>query len=284
MITYLVALYDQEPYVADCLESLVAQTDPRWRALVLDDCSTDGSARIVGEFGDERITMIRGQENVGYIAALRRLIAEADTEILAVLDPDDALHPAATELLLEAFRVNPEAGLVYSRAAMFDGSWDRYVAAGAGRAPTECGSALLDNNVHHIRAFRRSVYLETAGYSDEMLYAEDRDFVYKMEERAPLVFVDRPLYRYRILAGSQSNDARKRQIGARNHFRGQLGALRRRGLKGGPAFAHLLRFIELYLRITNVRLWRSLRLRRPASIAARWARRRWIDGPGEVAG
>ena len=111
ILTYLIALYDQELYVADCLESLVAQTDPRWRALVLDDCSTDASARIVGEWEDERITLIHGEENVGYIAALRCLIAEADTEILAVLDPDDALHPAATEVLLDAFRVSPGAGL-----------------------------------------------------------------------------------------------------------------------------------------------------------------------------
>jgi hypothetical protein len=73
-----------------------------------------------------------------------------------------------------------------------------------------------------------------------MLYAEDRDLVYKLEEVTRPVFVDAVLYRYRDLPDSQSHDPRKRAIGARNTWRARRAALRRRNISGVARLGHEL--------------------------------------------
>jgi glycosyltransferase involved in cell wall biosynthesis len=273
-LTYLVAMFDQEPWVGDCLRSLQVQTDPRWLALVLDDASRDGSARIVRGWPDPRVRLIEGRENRGYIAALERLIDEAPTDLVAILDPDDALHPEATALLLEAFE-DPDVGFVHSFCDAFDGDWSEF----RGRHPRKPAlpgqSALLDRMVLHIRAFRRDVYRKTQGLDPSMRYAEDRDLIFKLEEVTRFGFVPRPLYRYRLLAHSQSHDARKKELGARNHWRARRAALRRRRIRGLPRLARELSFLALYLNFSD----RWPRLRRAAGPAlgrlARRARTRW---------
>lgn len=230
-ITYLVACYNQAPYVADCLRSLVRQRDPRWRAIVADDASTDDSLSIIGSVQDARMRVLTHARNLGYIATLRHLIEEADTDIVAILDADDVVTPETTERLLAAFAAHPDAALVYSRYAVFDEKMSRQQSVYGAAVPTG-GSAIHDGVVGAIRAFRRSAYRLTSGLDDSMRYAEDRDLVYKLEELSAPVFVDAVLYHYRRVPSSQSQQRDKREIGARNVRRARRAALDRRGLRG----------------------------------------------------
>ena len=50
--------------------------------------------------------------------------------------------------------------------------------------------------VSRLKTFRRGAYAQTAGYDPTLLYVEDRDLVYKVEEVTALDFLDRPLYQY----------------------------------------------------------------------------------------
>ncbi|MDQ3243602.1 MAG: glycosyltransferase [Gemmatimonadota bacterium] len=232
-ITYLIANYNQARFIADCVRSLTAQTDSRWMAVILDDSSTDGSADRIGTLVDDdgRIRVLSSDRNVGYIATLERLIAEAGTDIVAILDADDAVEPEATAELLAAHTRNPGAALVYSRFAEYDESLTNRLSVNGGVVPIG-GTAIIDGPVGHILSFRRSAYSRTAGLDREMLYAEDRDLVYKLEELATPVFVDAVLYRYRTVAGSHTRDPEKREIGARNTRKARLAAVERRRLSG----------------------------------------------------
>lgn len=119
-VTYLIANHNLERYVGDCLSSLVAQTNPNWLALIVDDASTDASRQVIARCTDARVRLLVNEHNAGYIATLRRLIAEATTDIVAVLDADDALSPEATERLLSAYAADPGAEFVFSRFAACD--------------------------------------------------------------------------------------------------------------------------------------------------------------------
>src|SRR5688572_8380152 len=90
-ITYLIASYNRGRFVAACLESVRRQTDANWLAIVVDDASTDESLSAIRPFVDERIRLVVHPRNIGYIATLKRLIAEASTDIVAILDADDAI-------------------------------------------------------------------------------------------------------------------------------------------------------------------------------------------------
>ena len=263
-VTYLIANHNLERYVGDCLSSLVAQTNPNWLALIVDDASTDASRQVIARCTDARVRLLVNERNLGYIATLRRLIAEATTDIVAVLDADDALSPDATERLLRAYAADPGTEFVYSRFAACD---ERLaVQREWGAAVPEGTSALRDGVVGHIRSFRKRAYRRTAGLDDSMLYAEDRDLVYKLEETTRPVFIDAVLYYYREVPDSQSRDAAKRETGARNTRRARRAALQRRRVTGFQRLAYETFFWADYVAYSH-------RTPRPARTVAGWLSR-----------
>jgi glycosyltransferase involved in cell wall biosynthesis len=231
-VTYLVANFNKGWAFPDLLDSLEAQINTNWYCLVCDDASTDES---FGQIQDRlhqspvrhQVQLLQNHRNLGLTNTLRRLISEAQTDILAVLDADDALEPEATEEFLLAYARVPEAGFVYSRFTFLD--TDLSTVLGIFGAPVPLGgTSMQGGQVSHLRSFRKRVYRETAGLDPGILYAEDRDLIYKLEEVTEPLFIDKPLYRYRYVPGSQSMHPRKRLIGYFHHGRAWHRALRRR--------------------------------------------------------
>jgi hypothetical protein len=84
----IVPLYNKEPYVGRCLESILAQDYGEFEVIVVDDGSTDGSGDIVRRYKDPRVRLLV-QQNAGPGAARNRAAAEARYEWIAPLDSDD---------------------------------------------------------------------------------------------------------------------------------------------------------------------------------------------------
>jgi glycosyltransferase involved in cell wall biosynthesis len=229
-VTYLIANRNRARYLPACLQSLYVQTDAHWLALICDDASEDDSTDVLAGIADRRIRVLRNETNIGYAATLRRLVHGATTDIVAILDPDDALAPEATARLLAAY-ADPQAEFVYSRYAVYDDTLTSCRAV-QGSAVPPGGTALRDACVGQLRSFRRSTYFRTAGFDPSMEYAEDRDLVYKLEEVTRPIFLDAVLYRYRELPDSQSHDPAKREVGALNVRRARRAALARREIRG----------------------------------------------------
>jgi hypothetical protein len=118
-VTALVCAFDYERYVAEAVESALAQdyAGPL-EVLVVDDGSTDGTAEILRGFGDA-IRVVR-QENAGLGAATARGIAESRGELIALLDADDAWRPDKLRRQVEVLTARPEVGLVYSDLEIVD--------------------------------------------------------------------------------------------------------------------------------------------------------------------
>lgn len=232
-ITLLLANYNNGQYLRACLDSVLAQTSSRWRCIVLDDESTDDSREVYAEYVDQpRIQVEYNPKNLGYIRTLQRLISMAETDVVGLLDPDDALVPEAVETILRAYDTNPRAGFVYSNFWYCDAELER-LRPGFCRPIPPSKSSLDMDCVSHFKTFRKSVYETTAGYDEAILYAEDKDLVLKMEEAAPLLHVDPLLYLYRLLPSSQSHGA-KRKVGKRSYAMARRQARQRRAKQGYP--------------------------------------------------
>ncbi len=245
-ITYLVSNYNKGPYIADCLASLHAQTSAAWRCLICDDKSTDDSLLRIQPWLSDKIKLLQNDQNQGVIYTLGRLIAAAPTEIVGVLDADDALYPEATALLLNAYAQHPTVGFVYSNFTNYSADLRIPLGTGWGASLPTGGTTLAHDRVSAIRTFRVSVYQCTEGIANAPLYAEDRDLVYKMEEVAPLLCVARELYKYRILPHSQSHDPQRREIAQHSHRRAYLNALDRRKIGGLRRLGYLLYSTNYY--------------------------------------
>ena len=101
LLSVVIPVYDVEPYIAECLESLLAQSFPGFEVILVDDGSTDGSVRIGQRYAteDPRFRFVH-QGNAGLGAARNRGVAEARGDYLTFLDPDDLLAPGAYETMM----------------------------------------------------------------------------------------------------------------------------------------------------------------------------------------
>lgn len=92
LLSVIVANYNNERYVAECLESVLAQTYANLEVVVYDDASGDGSPALVERFArrlPERVRLMRSTANRGVAAARHQAILAARGEYLTTLDSDD---------------------------------------------------------------------------------------------------------------------------------------------------------------------------------------------------
>lgn len=201
----LMANYNNAKFVADAIESVLRQTYKDWELIVIDDCSTDSSVEIIQSYQDERINFYRNEKNIGKIGVLKKGVALASAEIVGILDSDDALAENALEEMIKAYREHPECGFIYSQFIFCDKNLNP-VKRGNCKFMPQGRSNLFDLYAVAFRTYKKSCYYKTAGYDEEILYAEDRDIIFKMEEVADFYFVDKILYKYRRIPNSQTTD------------------------------------------------------------------------------
>ncbi len=226
-ITFLIANYNNGKYLDDCIDTLLNQTDTNWRAIILDDCSPDNSDQYYAKYRNEsRISFYYNQYNLGYIGSLKRLIDLAETEIVAILDPDDALELTAVEKFRHAYKDNPGCGFVYSNFWFCDENLNIKRKGFSKKIPD--GKTNLDvNNVSHLKSFKRSDYFKTEGYDLSIIFAEDKDLIFKLEEVTSFYFIDEQLYLYRELPDSQSH-GRNKKLSKRSYLKARKKAKWRR--------------------------------------------------------
>lgn len=104
-VSVIIPMYNAEKYIGECLTSLANQTLQDFEIIVADDCSTDGSREVVGQFfshfGD-RLRLMMLKPNSGCAAIPRNFaMAEARGKYVYFLDGDDLLTSSALEELYE---------------------------------------------------------------------------------------------------------------------------------------------------------------------------------------
>lgn len=101
IVTLIVPGRDVESFAPAAIASLQAQTEPRWRAILIDDGSMDATGDIFADAAasDPRFTFLRHEASRGLGAARNVGLSRVETEYLGFLDGDDELTPTALERL-----------------------------------------------------------------------------------------------------------------------------------------------------------------------------------------
>lgn len=96
MIDILLSTYNGEQYVAEQLDSLLAQSYGDFNIIVRDDCSRDKTVEIVGSYASlhpDKIKLIRGEKNLGYIKSFEQLLTVSTADYYMFCDQDDVWLP-----------------------------------------------------------------------------------------------------------------------------------------------------------------------------------------------
>ena len=117
LISCLVPVYNGERYLGEALDSILAQTYRPLEIIVVDDGSTDGSARVVANY--DRQVRALWQSNAGPWAARNLGLRAAKSEFVAFLDADDVWHPEKLKRQMVRFQARPELYLCVTHIQNF---------------------------------------------------------------------------------------------------------------------------------------------------------------------
>ena len=224
----VMANYNNAKYIAEAIKSVMRQTFSDWELIIVEDCSTDNSLQIIDPYlDDKRIRIIRHERNRGYTAALKTGIEHVRAEHFGILDSDDCLTKTAVETMYLNHVSYPDCGLIYSQFAYCNEDLEPKRIGYCAKIPAD-KTNLQVNVVSGFKTFKMRDYLKTSGYDEDILYAEDKDIIYKMEEVTELKFVDQCLYLAREVPDSQSHDPNKTLIGRQLHEKAKMKAQFRR--------------------------------------------------------
>jgi glycosyltransferase involved in cell wall biosynthesis len=126
-VSVIVIAFNGEAFLAEAIESVLAQDFDDYELLIVDDGSTDGTRRIAEGYRGAHPAMVRVLQhddgaNHGMSAARNLGLAQARGEFIAFLDADDVWAPGKLADQVAILRARPEVGLVYGRARIWR-SW-----------------------------------------------------------------------------------------------------------------------------------------------------------------
>lgn len=206
-VSVIIPAYNAEIYIAETLNSVLAQSFTDLEVIVVDDGSTDRTATIVTEIADRdgRVSLLI-QQNAGVAAARNAGIQVARGEWLAFLDADDIWHPQKLEQQLQCFQQSDSSvGLVYCWSALLQETGDLaggYIAFSFQGNVTSALTYLNFIGNASAPLIRRSMLEDVGGfnYTYKALQAqgcEDWDFYLKIAERYSFAVVPEFLVGYR---------------------------------------------------------------------------------------
>jgi glycosyltransferase involved in cell wall biosynthesis len=116
LVSICIATYNGEKYLEDQLTSIFNQSYTKLEIIVQDDCSSDETLKILHKY-QEKITIYKNKENLGYRKNFESLIKKADGEYIALCDQDDLWEENKIEILLQNIGDNT---LIYSNSLLID--------------------------------------------------------------------------------------------------------------------------------------------------------------------
>ena len=113
-ISLIVPVYNEEPFLPRCIESIKSQTVPFEEVIFIDDKSTDNSVQILREAEKENpnFRVVERLVNGGVSSTRNMGLDESHGEYITFLDSDDELLPDAHEKMLRAIERHPEAQMI----------------------------------------------------------------------------------------------------------------------------------------------------------------------------
>jgi len=203
LVSVVTTCYNQERHISQTIQSIAVQTYPHWELVIVDDCSTDRSQKIIKKWIKkfkivDKVKLVTHKTNTGCGRSLRDAIEKSSGELIAVVDGDDALNNRkALSMMVKIHGKNPNASLVYSNYTECNRNlrpMKKYITRQLEEGGKYLGTKI---RISHLKCFKRKFYNMTEGVNPNLRQTVDKDLVLKLEEVGKLVYLNADLYNYR---------------------------------------------------------------------------------------
>lgn len=223
LATFFLITYNQEKYIREAIEGAFGQTYSPMEIVISDDCSTDGTFRIIEEMckkyvGQHKIVVNRNDRNLGLIGHINKITNLSSGELIICAAGDDISLPHRTEKVVERYlATGRRASLIHSSVYLIDIAGNR---VGTRHPPVishaENGMSIEDMAVSGAlingatASFTRKIE-ETFGLIRYSKCIEDLVMGFRSALTGSLEYISEPLILYRHEAGMSARSNNRNQ-------------------------------------------------------------------------
>lgn len=120
LVSICIAAYSAERFIAETLESALAQNYPRVEIVVSDDCSTDRTTEIVQSYEPKGVRLLRQPRNLGIHGNYNAAFRGSTGNYVCNLDHDDLLEPDYVSTLVQVMKANPRITFAHCACRVID--------------------------------------------------------------------------------------------------------------------------------------------------------------------
>jgi glycosyltransferase involved in cell wall biosynthesis len=121
-VSICIPTYNSSQYLAEAIDSALAQECVDFELIICDNASTDGTPELCQKYPDPRVCYVRFNELVGQATNWNRCLDLAAGEYVVLLHADDCLKPSFLTRALAVLDSHPEVGLVHCAVQHIDQS------------------------------------------------------------------------------------------------------------------------------------------------------------------
>lgn len=246
-VSVIMSVHNGMPYLVEAVRSIFAQTYKNFEFIIVDDASTDDTCEYLQSLKDQRVKLIRNQENLGLAASLNKALRQAQGDHVARMDADDISHPDRLKKQLEFLERNPQIDLCGTWADLID---EKGKIIGEKKFYTKDSrikkALVIYSPIIHPSLFaKKAVFKKLRGYDKNFEYAEDYEFLLRAKKDFIFANIGEKLFKLRLWDKRRS----RAQMGKidRADFRTKLTALKKGYFGKGYALIVILKFFVTFL-------------------------------------
>lgn len=212
LVTVLMTVYNGGKHLKSSVQSVLNQTFRDFEFLIVNDCSTDDSVKMIESFNDERIIIHHNEKNLGQTKSLNIGLNLARGKYAARMDADDMAFPMWLEKLVSFAEAHREYVVVSAAAAVMNESGKLNKIQ---RTPTTFEGVIfhifIGNAINHVGSlFNKEIVLKKGGYNEEFKISQDYELWSSLiRNNYRLVNIDDMLVAVRVHESSISYVAEK---------------------------------------------------------------------------
>ena len=177
-ISLIMSVYNGEDYLAETVESVLCQTFTEWEFIIINDCSTDNTSKILAEYAskDARVKVHTNKTNLRLPSSLNKALSLAEGKYIARMDADDICMPDRLQKQYDFMEANPNVDLSSCRfMTLKNGVYSSGGCGGKGDSESIKALLLVTNPILHPGIIAKADVIKELGYDKNFTCTEDME-------------------------------------------------------------------------------------------------------------
>lgn len=118
----ITSVYNSEEHIAAAIDNILKQTFTGFEFIIINDGSTDNTAKRLASHNDPRVIIVINEANIGLTKSLNKGLEIARGKYIARMEADDIYLPQRLAMQVEFLDAHPEVGIMYGAVQIIDSS------------------------------------------------------------------------------------------------------------------------------------------------------------------